>query len=286
MRPSYSQRLQTAWQLSKQGIAFFRKNLDLCWIPVVSFVCNMIFLAVIFAMMPALHIHQSQQGTLVTISGIATIVVTLFFSTTLATFFNASLCYIAQQRLSQKPCSLKKGMRHAASRWRALLGWSLLSATVGTVINTLQRSHNLIEKILIGLVGFSWALASYFVTPLLVARDIGPIDALKQSAQWFKQQWRRVLGVNVLMGLLFLIMVACLFLIGALIQTSSHNAMMMIILISIGILLFVTFIVINTTLNTIIKAVMYLYCFDQQTPMGFDSALLQRGLISKKKKQY
>jgi hypothetical protein len=38
-----------------------------------------------------------------------------------------------------------------------------------------------------GFVGMTWSLATYLTVPVLVAKDIGPIDAVKESAALLRQ---------------------------------------------------------------------------------------------------
>ena len=55
-----------------------------------------------------------------------------------------------------------------------------MTSIIGLIINLLENSHNIIEQIIAVIIGFSWALCSYFVLPILVLGNVGPVTALKQ----------------------------------------------------------------------------------------------------------
>ncbi len=42
---------------------------------------------------------------------------------------------------------------------------------------------------MVGLIGMAWTLTTYLTVPILVTKDIGPIDAVKESAAIFKRTW-------------------------------------------------------------------------------------------------
>ena len=53
--------------------------------------------------------------------------------------------------------------------------------TIDEIDNLLNKKSGLLGKIVVGIVGMAWTLASFLVVPILVSRDVGPIDAIKES---------------------------------------------------------------------------------------------------------
>ena len=62
-------------------------------------------------------------------------------------FFNASLIACATQRLQGNKASLSQGCKIASQHLPQLLGWSLISSTIGVIIHMLERSHNSVASI-------------------------------------------------------------------------------------------------------------------------------------------
>ena len=56
---------------------------------------------------------------------------------------------------------------------------------------------------MVKLIGVAWTLATFLVVPVLVTRDVGPIDAVKESAGLLRETWGENLIGNVGLGLVF-----------------------------------------------------------------------------------
>jgi len=91
------------------------------------------------------------------------------------------------QAFAGKEPSLGAEMSTAAGRLPQILGWTLVAATVGVLLNVLQNTlrHRLgfLGAMLGGFIGFGWTLAAFFVVPVVVVDGLGPIAAVKRSAE-------------------------------------------------------------------------------------------------------
>ena len=79
----------------------------------------------------------------------------------------------------------RRGLAHAAADLR-----------VGDLHHDRRHGHpcrraalGIVGKILGFLGGIAWAIATFFVVPVIVAEGLGPIEALKRSANTIKQVW-------------------------------------------------------------------------------------------------
>ena len=68
------------------------------------------------------------------------------------------------------------------SRLKYITEWALLSATVGLVLQAISSRSGDLGKLVIGLVGFAWSVATYFVVPIIAFEQVGPLQAIKRSA--------------------------------------------------------------------------------------------------------
>ena len=61
--------------------------------------------------------------------------------------------------------------------------------------------------LLVAWIGVGWAIATFLVVPVLAARDIGPIEAIKESASLLRRTWGENLigqaGLGLAFGLIF-----------------------------------------------------------------------------------
>jgi len=118
-------------------------------------------------------------------------------------FFNSALVGAALIRLDGGDPTVSDGLRIAGERFGAILGYAVISATVGVILNTLSEKAGVLGRMAVGLVGLSWNLATYLAVPVLVARGIGPVDAVKESARLFKRTWGEQVVGTVGMGFAF-----------------------------------------------------------------------------------
>jgi hypothetical protein len=87
------------------------------------------------------------------------------------------------------------GLAIASKRMGSILGYAAVAATVGMILRAIQERSGILGKILVGFMGMAWTLTTYLTVPILVTKNIGPIDAIKESAQVFKRTWgEQVIG--------------------------------------------------------------------------------------------
>jgi hypothetical protein len=175
--------------------------------------------------------------------------------------------------------TLGDGLRIAVSRIGSIFGYALISATVGVILRALQSRLDFVGRVIVGMLGVGWALATYLVVPVLAARDLGPIEAIAESAELLKRTW----GENVLgrasLGFAFMVIYLGEFLCGAaLIELASaiHSAFLTVVMQTAVVGAFVLTILIHATLTEIYAAALYRYANYPGHTSGFDSRALER----------
>ncbi len=71
------------------------------------------------------------------------------------------------------------------------------------VLRAISERSGLLGRLVVGLVGLAWNLATFLVVPVLVVEDVGPIEAIRQSAAYLKRTWGEQIVGNLGMGLVF-----------------------------------------------------------------------------------
>jgi hypothetical protein len=111
-------------------------------------------------------------------------------------FFNAALVGAALIRLDGGDPTVGDGLAIASKRMRSILGYAVIAATVGMVLRMISERGGIFAKIAAMIAGMAWTLATYLAVPVLVTKDIGPIDAIKESAAVFKRTWGEQVAGN------------------------------------------------------------------------------------------
>src|SRR5579862_348026 len=187
--------ISRSWDLLGQSFAVLKSDKQLMWLPVISAIFCIAATVIIFSVgvlvvVPLNAIPHDPAGQKL-LGQEMTPFVFLFYLVTysIAIFFNVALVSIAADRLAGGHATLNDGLQAAWQRKWRIFQWALLAATVGMLLNALQRRLGLIGRLITGAIGFVWTLASFFVAPLLASEDMGPVEALYKSAQIFKDTW-------------------------------------------------------------------------------------------------
>ena len=198
-------------------------------------------------------------------------------------FFNASLIAAVHLRLTGKDPTLMDGMRGAWARKNELFAWTLLAATVGLLLKTMQDRSRNVTSLLFGALGVAWSLLTYFVVPILVVEGKGPVEAVKESAAMIKRTWGEELTGGISYGGISFFFslpafAVAMFGIGYLVNGALLNGLLLIgAAIVYGFMLSLTM----TTLSSIFHVAVYHYARTGAVPLGFDAALLQSAFVRK-----
>jgi hypothetical protein len=175
--------------------------------------------------------------------------------------------------------TLSDGFRIASSHATSILGYAVIAATVGMILNALSRRAGVIGQIVISIIGFAWNVATFLVVPVLVMEDVGPIDAIKRSAALLKQTWGEQLVGNFSIGTVFgLIGVGVALLIAVplfAIAGSTNSPALMVLAVVLVVLAMVVIGVISSTLQGIFTAALYRYATEGTTGGFFDDAMVK-----------
>jgi hypothetical protein len=110
-------------------------------------------------------------------------------------FFNVALVHVVARRWQGEPAGVKDGLAAAAGCAGAIAGWSVLTTTVGLVLQLLERLTLGVSQLVVGIFAdVAWSVASFFVVPVLVVERHGPVRALRRSAGIVRSRWAEGIG--------------------------------------------------------------------------------------------
>ncbi len=128
-------------------------------------------------------------------------------------FFNSALVAAARERLEGGDPNVMSGIRAVRGMWLAILGWTLITGTVGLILQALQsmaRENSqgvmrIVAIILVSLLQTAWAYITFFVIPILVVERVGPITAIRRSGSLLRQSWGEQLTASFSFFLIYLL---------------------------------------------------------------------------------
>jgi hypothetical protein len=195
-------------------------------------------------------------------------------------FFNAALVSCAVLRLTGSTPTFGDGLRAASSRLPVIMGWVLISATVGLILRLIEDRSEKIGSLVAGLLGAAWTLVSFLVVPILVVENKNPFAALKESTGMLKKTWgERIVG-NFSFGLIVLLLAIpgiALIVLGFF--TGSPAAIATCV--ALGALYLIALALVQSALQAIFQAALFLYARDGQVPHGFEADVLGNAMSAR-----
>ena len=192
-------------------------------------------------------------------------------------FFNSAIVACAIFRMRGGNPTVSTGLSAAMARLPQIAGWALVAATVSLVLRAIENSNKKVGRIVAGILGMAWSLVTFLVVPVLVVERKGPFMALKESTRLLKKTWGEQLIGGFSFGLIFLLLAIPgigLFVLGV----TAGSVVLTPILIVAGVLYLILLGLVQSTLQTIFQAAVYLYAKDGRAPAGFDEGALSASM--------
>jgi hypothetical protein len=272
-----------SWALAKASASVLRSDKELLLFPVISSVAALLVAATFLVPIIGLHVFEGgKMGPLGAVLGFVFYVCQYF----VIFYFNTALVGAAMIRLEGGDPTVADGLAIARSKIGVILGYAAIAATVGIILKMIEERAGFIGQIVVGLIGTAWTIATALVVPVLVAQDVGPVEAVKESVLLLKKTWGENIigagGIGLAFGLLTLLAIvvgAALVFAGLLVSPWLAAGIAVLVLVAVLLLG-----VVQAALSGIYSAALYRYAMDGQAPAGFDTGALQLAFAPKKKR--
>ena len=276
-------RLSNTWHLAKISWSVLKKDRELLWIPVLSFLTSAAVIVVVLLLTFLTLSTTSSASTTTTEANPAMIVLWVVAALALgviAVFFNGALVAGAHERMSGGDPTVRSAVRRAFSRIGGLVPWAILTTTVGLVLQALRGRAGWLGRIVVSMLDMAWEVVTFLTVPAIMIDNTGAIEGLKRSASLLRRTWGENLAARVGFGLLgFLLMIPAAVVAGLFIASGIG------VLAVVGIVAAVAWValvvVVMTTLNAIFQTALYMYATTGTRPSGFEHAPLNETFVHK-----
>jgi hypothetical protein len=192
-------------------------------------------------------------------------------------FCNAALVTCALIRFNGGTPTLADGLAAACRRLPQIVAWALVSATVGLLLKVLENAHEKLGRIISAILGTAWSVMTYFVVPVLVVEQVGPLHAIGRSLSILRRTWGEALVGKLGLGLfLFLLTLPGILLLVAGVVLAPHVFALGVALAAGAFLYFVALSAVGSALNGIFVGALYQYAAQGKVPDGFDDRVMAR----------
>ena len=274
------EKFSRSWGLVKASASVLRADKELMLFPILSSLATLLVLATFALPVFALKLFADGFNVFGAVIGFAF----YFCQYSVIVFFNSALVAAATIRLEGGDPTFSDGIRAAKARLPAILGYAAIAATVGVLLQSLKnRDNNVIVRMIGSGLGMAWTLATFLVVPVLVNREIGPVDALKESVVLLKKTWGENAIGNVGIGAAFSLITTFVVLLGILATFLAWQASMA-LAIGVAATFLIGVLVLGVTqaaLSGIYSAALYRYAVSHEAPAEFRGMALESAFAPK-----
>lgn len=272
-------RFSRSLELAKASWSVVRADKELLLLPVLSVVALILIVGSLAVPVAVLGGFGSgapagEPGSGAMLGALLFYLVTYFITL----FFNTALVGAAMIRMDGGNPRLADGLRIAWDRKGRIFGYACIAATVGLLLRAIEERVGWVGQLVVKLIGVGWAVATFLVVPVIVTRDVGPVEAVKESADLLRRTWGENLIGNAGFGLVFGIAYVALVVLGvflAALAAQVGSAVLIGLVILIAVIALLALSALQATMQGVYAAALYRYATDHQTPLpGFGPQLL------------
>jgi hypothetical protein len=220
---SFFDRLSNGWKISMNSFKVLKENKQLVIFPILSGISLLLilgsFVTVVLAAAGWNVDAVNEPGETTSILYLFLYYLVNYF---VVVFFNTALVHCSRLYFHGEEVTIEKGLRFSMSRIGTIFAWSMFAATVGTILRLIEENAGWIGKLIIGLIGVIWSIATFFVVPVIAYENAGPLEAFKRSSQLMKEKWGESIAAGFSFGLVQIVALIVvgvpLFIIGALVH--------------------------------------------------------------------
>ena len=222
---SFFNRLTNGWTIAQNSFKVLKANRQLMLFPILSGVSLTLIMASFllsalgiagwdFNNLDIAHDNKALQYGIIFLYYIINYFVVVFF--------NMALIHCTTLYFRGEEVTVAKGIAFSHSRIGTIFAWAMFAGSVGATLKIIQENVGALGRILTGLVGIVWAIATFFVVPVIAYENLGPIEALKRSTQLMKEKWGERLGAGFSFGLVQLVGFIGVAIVAALVAVGIH----------------------------------------------------------------
>jgi hypothetical protein len=272
-------RISRGWALTKQSWTVLKSDRSLVVFPLLSTAFALIAVAAIWV--PTAVISGIFTGEAINQNDPAYYIAaaaTAYVSTFIAVFFNVALAACAVRSLQGEDTTVGEGIGFALQRLGPIVGWTVVAATVGLLLRLVEERVPLAARIAVWIAGAAWAVATFFVIPVLALEGSGPVRSLKRSVAVIKARWGEGATGTVAISAVTFVVVLAIIVIGAacgIMLAAAGLQLIAIVVTAIAVFGVIAVSIISSALTEIFRVAVYQYAVAGTSVGAFDDGLLK-----------
>ena len=271
-------RFSRSWELIKASGAVLRQDKELLMFPLFSAIATLLVSAsFILPLVLTGAFEQSASGQSPDAASMVFLFLFYLVQYFIIFFFNSALVGAAMIRLDGGDPTVRDGLRIAGSRVVQIIGYAAIAATVGLILRIIEERAGFIGRWIAGLFGLAFTVATFLTVPILVTRNVGPIEAVKESATLLKKTWGENIIGNGGMGFVFFLFYLGAIVLGGVLfvgAAQTGSVALMVLVAAIVVVAVIGLALVQAALQGVYSAALYRYATDGNVGAAFSSTLL------------
>jgi hypothetical protein len=227
----------------------------------------------------ALNNHDKRHSVKLTNDGALFVALIYFVAMFLATFFTVAFYHEILFALNGQDVAITRGLLFAGTKIPSILIWSLFAGLIGYAIRMLEEKVGLFGKIIFGIIGIAWSVASIFVIPFIITEtSVNPFHLLRQSADTLKKTWGETLigYAGIQLGSFVVVLSSLVMLGGAVfVAIRLQSVSFMITVVALWLTGILAFSYLTAVANHIYRCALYIFAVEGRVPAPYDQAAMQ-----------
>lgn len=265
----------------KESWAILMQDKEIMWFPVVSAISTLLAVIVLgylfFLVILGGHTAGFDPANKEQFSNVVSYIMLFIFYLVvmfIVNFFEAGLFTVVQGRFSGQNLSFKDGINGAKKFTGKIFIWSLISATVGVILQLIANKSKIIGQIVASLLGAAWNILTFFSLPVLVIGNVNVKDSFKESASMIRKTWGETFIVKFGVGLFFALIGFVMFALAIGMIIIFQSAVASVVILGVFVVAIIIMSIISATLNSIFKLALFNYARTGQVPQGFSTEVI------------
>jgi Family of unknown function (DUF6159) len=276
-------RFGRSWELAKSSWSVLQADLELLWLPIMSFFATVATAALFFVPIWTMSQTDSVNGSELSVGPIGWVLIALSYVALayVTIFFNTALIHAADERMRGGDPTVKSALRGATKRAGSILPWAIVSATVSVILRAIQERAGILGRIVAGVAGIAWTLVTFLVLPILVIEGIGVRDAIKRSSEMFKRTWGEQVIANAGISLVSLVAIIA----GLPVLFLAATGITALVILGVGIFVawIAVVVAVTSALSVVYQTALYHYAANGMPPAAFANVNLRGAFAAKRR---
>ena len=189
----------TGKQLLTTSRDLFRQDRQMVMLPVIGGLASLL---------GALIVGGALEGAFIAMGAkalqIVAIFIALWVAASISIFFQVAVVFACTDRLEGRTPTIGGSLAQTWTRRGTVAKWAFLSAAVGMLIQAIEQRAGFAGRLIGFLGGLAWAVATFFVIPIIAFEDVSPFAAVKESSSLLKLRFGTVARSSIRFGIIYL----------------------------------------------------------------------------------